>query len=247
MARSMLRVNRAQNNLRLSKRQRFIGMRKYLTAALVAASALAVVPAGASIVTSQGALAPDDSIIWSQLGAPFTVLNGSQNVTSVLGKSAVVSSVGDSFERRDQGNGWNGNFAPGDALLWDGNVGPDITITFANPVSGVGAQIQADMFGAFTAEIHLSNGDVISEDGDSNTNADGSAIFLGTLDTTADILSISFDLTAAAGNLNDFALDTLFIRTDPLTQSVPEPITLSLIGAGLAGAVAIRRRRKKSV
>ena len=32
----------------------------------------------------------------------------------------------------------------------------------------------------------------------------------------------------------------------PGTQNVPEPITLSLFGAGLAGAVAIRRRKKKS-
>ena len=30
------------------------------------------------------------------------------------------------------------------------------------------------------------------------------------------------------------------------TESVPEPLTLSLFGAGLAGAAALRRRRKAS-
>ena len=31
-----------------------------------------------------------------------------------------------------------------------------------------------------------------------------------------------------------------------IVREVPEPVTLSLFGAGLAGAVAMRRRKKKS-
>lgn len=224
-----------------------LALRNYLAIALVSTSILVAVPACASIVTSQSALAPDDSIGWAQLGATLTPVPNGQVVTSVDGKTATLSSTTLSgFERLDQGNGWNGNFAPGDALLWTGDAGgPDITITFANPVSGVGAQIQADVFGAFTAEIHLSNGNVFTEDGTSNPNGDGSAIFLGALDGTADILSISFDMTLAAGSPNSFAIDTLFIRTNP-PNSVPEPLTLSLFGIGLGGLVAMRRRKRAS-
>ncbi|HEY2886536.1 MAG TPA: PEP-CTERM sorting domain-containing protein [Rhizomicrobium sp.] len=37
----------------------------------------------------------------------------------------------------------------------------------------------------------------------------------------------------------------IYIGESPETVGVPEPITLSLFGAGLAGAVALRRRKKK--
>lgn len=37
----------------------------------------------------------------------------------------------------------------------------------------------------------------------------------------------------------------IYIGESPETVGVPEPITVSLFGAGLAGAVALRRRKKK--
>jgi hypothetical protein len=44
------------------------------------------------------------------------------------------------------------------------------------------------------------------------------------------------------GEYNEFAEGTF--TADALPTEVPEPLTLSLFGAGLAGAAAIRRRRK---
>ena len=59
------------------------------------------------------------------------------------------------FQRRDQGNGWSGNFALGDALLWtQGLVGP-MVIEFDQPVVGAGAQIQVNAIGAFTATLNV--------------------------------------------------------------------------------------------
>ena len=39
---------------------------------------------------------------------------------------------------------------------------------------------------------------------------------------------------------------TLNLVTTTSASSVPEPLTLSIVGAGLAGAVAMRRRKKKA-
>lgn len=216
--------------------------RLMFSAALVALVAIGNGSAGAAEITSLAALSSNDSIDWGQLGPTGTVLTSPQLVTSTGGLGATVTSLGD-LERRDEGSGWAGNFTIGDHLLWDqGIANPDsITITFDQAVRGFGAQIQADFFGPFTARITLSNGDVFTELGDSSNLADGSAIFIGALDPTADITSVTFDLTSAAFSPNDFAIDTLFLNT---VTTVPEPLTLSLFGAGLAGTIALRRRRK---
>jgi hypothetical protein len=46
------------------------------------------------------------------------------------------------------------------------------------------------------------------------------------------------------GNFGDLAFSAFFTSASATAQGVPEPLTLSLFGAGLVGAVALRRRRK---
>lgn len=204
-----------------------------------------VAQAGVVGVTSSAALGTNDSINWSQLGSSGTTLTGPQAVTSTGGLGATLSSAGGTLLRRDQGNGWNGNFANGTPIIWTNGVGPDITVSFDAPVMGVGAQIQADFFGSFTAEIMGIGGVVLgsfTENGNSNSNGDGSAIFIGLLSDSANITSIVFTNTAGSSP-NDFAIGTLDLNRG-MPGEVPEPASMALLVAGLAGIGSLRRKSR---
>ena len=235
-------------------------MKGLRTAAIAAFALAATVATSASAtvfgITNVGAIAgPTDSIDWSQLGATFTSVTSPVVVTSGGGASVTVSSAGGDLQRRDQGDGWSGNFAPGTALLWDDGVGPDITLTFANPVAAVGAKIQADFFGPFTAQIVGSNGAVLGsfdEDGVASSAADDSTIFIGLQSTAIDISQIQFTLLSASNAPNDFAIGPVTFSTTPISAGIPEPATwammivgFAMVGGALRGLILSDRRLAK--
>ena len=55
----------------------------------------------------------------------------------------------------------------------------------------------------------------------------------------------AFSLQDTAAGRQEFGNDLAFTLNGTSVSSVPEPFTLSLFGVGLAGAAAIKRRRKK--
>lgn len=206
--------------------------------------------ASATLVTARGSLGGDDSIDWAQLGPDGTEITPQPGaVTSTGGRSASVRNPNGVLYRLDEGAGtYSGNFAIGDALLTTFfNNGP-ISIDFGSVlVARVGAQIQSLVLGSFVGRLSVFGAtdnllESVTFGGESNFNADNSAIFLGLTRAVADIDRIEFSVEG--GSLNsDFALaiNQLDFGLRGTGVPVPEPGSLALVGVALAAA-AWRRR-----
>jgi hypothetical protein len=206
-----------------------------------------------ALLAVTGALA-NDTVDWGQLGPAFTPLTTPENWTSTgalyTGQVGITGSLigTQNFERLDQGNGWSGNFLPGDHLLWNEGAylqtGIDIGVLFNNFSFGGGAQIQADFFGPFTATLTAFDGlgNLIGTTvlaGNSTSAGDGSAIFIGFQSSSANVAFLNFNVVDQYGG-DSLAIDTLTIYG---SGSTPEPTSLLLLGSGLVAAVAYGRRR----
>lgn len=212
--------------------------RSILIAIGMAASASAA-PAYAGGITSPAGLT--DAIDWSQLenGGDGTPLPSPQTVSSADGVVVTVSSAGGRLTPVVQGDFWKGNFTPGEAILWDGDFGPDITLTFTAPVDAAGATIQATFLGAFTAQVTVNGTETFTENGDSTRANDGSAIFIGW--SGGPITTLEFELTSAQALPSDFAIGMV-----ALSSSAPEPSTWAMMMLGFAGLGFAGLRTRKS-
>jgi len=111
---------------------------------------------------------------------------------------------------------------------------------------GAGAQIQRDLLGSFTGTIEAyDSGNVLlgsfNLKGESNHGADNSAIFMGILSDSTDIKKIVY---RTDGGAQDFAINQLDLVPGTEKHVIPEPATMTLMGAGLLGLLAARRRKK---
>lgn len=211
------------------------------------AALLASTPAFAAPTIWNGSGA-NDTISHAQFGPSYSNVSSGTAFTSVGGVTGTVAtSTGGDMQRRDQGNGWGGNFAPGATLLWNQGSAGDITFNFTQAVSAVGAQFQADYYGDFTAQITLSDGSTFNVNGNANPNGDNSAPFIGAQNTVADISSITFHQLSGQGG-NDFAIGNLSLITGGMTGGgVPEPATWALMILGFGGiGASIRYKRRRT-
>jgi hypothetical protein len=212
-------------------------------AGLLALTLVGSLHAAPVLVTSAAGLGATDSVNWGQLGADGTDVAPNFTATSLGGRAITGSLSGIGCNTVVVGNvcGWDAGtgFASGDHLIWaeDPNGAPSgpLTLNFA-AIRGAGLFVQANPFSAFTATIEVfgSAGSLGSFNEVSNANGDG--LFIGVLDSVADITSITVSVTG-----NDFAVNSLLINPG-LVSSVPEPSTLTLLLAPLG--LALFRRRK---
>ena len=126
-----------------------------------------------------------------------------------------------------------------------------VTVSFTTPTSGY-YNINGDFLGIDTGEnAHTVTVSYIPE------LLPDPTLFTGTIDAYgADKAFNISDMFLNAGDIIDFTVDTGTLgcsycnlstglqATISTVNPVPEPVTLSIFGAGLAGAAAIRRRRK---
>lgn len=212
---------------------------------------------GASLVTSVGALGPNDSVNWSQLGGDQTVIPQDFAATSVgllpvaghLGKGtglvSVVCPAAPSCSWAAQPSG----FASGESLIWTNFNGP-LSLSFA-ALTGAGAYIQEDTPGTFTANIQAFDATNTSVGSFAVTSdAAGDPLFIGVTDTIPEISKVMFSLSACGGfgcDVNDFAVGTLYLKT-PVSAATPEPSALisSLLLVGLLWLFRIMQSRRRS-
>jgi hypothetical protein len=225
--------------------------------AVLALFAIGTTQADALLIWNGTSPAPNDSTSWSGLGPDATVLGATFSATSTGGVSVSGSFAGGSglvaIEcPASPSCSWTGSspFTAGEALVWSfnstANVGSGpLTLGLGKAVLAAGLDIQADAPGAFTAQVEAFDGAMPLGTESLASDAAGDPIFIGAQDTTADITSVVFDLTACTGacELNDFAVGTLSSINRSLTPT-PEPGTLALLGTSLLGFAALRRRRR---
>jgi hypothetical protein len=202
-------------------------------------------------VANRALLSPNDEIDWATTGAAFDLLSNPFSGTSTGGLGYTISKTapGD-FERVDEGAGlgWLGNFAVGDALLSGSLTPTPFSITFALPVTGLGFQVQPDVYvSGFSAQVDLfDNGNGLLGSfffaGDSTAAQDNSALFIGLLSDFADIARMELDVFLPNGDRADnFALNEVSLNDVPEAET-----SAAAVFVGLVGASVIRRRLNRA-
>ena len=220
---------------------------KKLVLLLVLCLALGLSTAWASVGTTDPTIF-QDTIDWcvnygcqsQQLGTP-QVWTSNGGATGMVG---LVSSQ--NMQNLVQGTSWNGNFANGMGLIYNGvlTLGNDpggILLSLDTPAYGVGAYIQEDAHVPFTGFISLYDASFnflgsYSAAGVSDSNV-GTALFIGAYDQVADVSYALFDT-----NDDIFAIGSTKLMTQQYS-AVPEPGTLALLVPSALGLAGVIRRR----
>lgn len=203
----------------------------------IALGALTLLPLAAAgpitLFTSSSAFPTNDTVAWIPTSTNH-LFNPPLATTSANGIAITGSLAGpDSIlvELPCSNGSTASDFTPCEHILDNNAYGP-LTLTFATPIAGLGAQFDGGgVVGAFTAELSVYSGATllggVTEAGNATRNEDGSATFLG---FTSTVPVTSVVVNTASGN---FSVGTLSLDDTLPADPVPEPPAWALAGTGL--------------
>jgi hypothetical protein len=208
--------------------------------------------ANAGIITtvnSRAELGANDLLEWGSAADDTSGVLSPYQRTSIGGLD-VTATLANGFTIYVQdGAAFVGNFTPGEILLDTAFSDGPVVITFANAIRGIGFNIQHMNLGAFTGQIDFYGaGDVlfgsVAQNGNSNFNNDGSAVFLGGTSSARDITRIDVSVGLLSGGSGFTINQASLLTTNAATPGeIPEPATVTLVSAALGGLIWLRRRR----
>jgi len=225
-------------------------MTRFLKVLLVAGVLILALSAQASIIGTGDISTFTDTVDWCAnygcANTPYsmpspTAWTSNSGLTGEVG----MNGTGDPFYVVQQGSSWFGNLPNGMGMIYNGNAlgntPAGIAATSDSGVYGMGAYIQTDYDGPFTAEIDLYDGSFnflgsYTEIGNADQGPDLS-IFIGAYDDNPDVYAAVFTAWGTGPNEPDFAIGNLDLRL------VPEPGSFLLMGSALAGLAGVIRRK----
>ena len=183
-------------------------------------------PGSLNLISTRSGLCGNDLINWNQLPPPVATVPTPASITTGNGMHATLTADAGSVFSDEQASGlWNGNFGPGDFLAGTGQTvtASPMRIDFPAPVWGVGAQMGYGSNGTFLAGITVFGAGNIplgSYDisGTESNAGDGSAPFVGVLDSAGGISTVEFfTLTTSGSSPGAFAINEVTLNTSGST------------------------------
>jgi len=134
---------------------------------------------------------------------------------------------------------WSGHFPAGTKIVADQSPNGPVTFSFSTAIRGFGLTLDNGVGGGYGGTITEFNG-TTSLGRYTTTSSTPGLMFVGVLDATADITSVTI-ATARAGGSNDFAFGNV-----SLADAAPEPASIVSVVLGLAGLALTRRLHRRT-